>query len=89
MDKKTKDVIRDVLTRYPGKYSARLGIDLDGRKPGELFRWFLASVLYGARISGEIAERTYHEFVSQEIDSPKKILDTGGDGLVKVLDQGG
>ncbi len=81
--------LRDILARYPGKYSARLGIELDGREPGELFRWFLASILYGARISGEIAERTYHEFVGQGIDNPKKVVDSGWDGLVKVLDEGG
>ena len=81
--------MRDILASYPGRYSARLGIDLDGKKPDELFRWLLASILYGARISGEIAERTYLEFVAQGIDSPRRVVDTGWDGLVKVLDEGG
>lgn len=79
----------DLLERYPGKYSARLGLDVDGKAPAELFRWLLAALLYGARISGSLAERTWREFMARGLDDPQRLLDTGWDGLVEALDAGG
>jgi endonuclease III len=81
--------IRDLLARYPGKYSARLGIDVDGKEPERLFEWFLAALLYGARISGALAERAWREFMARGLDNPQRLLDTGWDGLVEALDAGG
>jgi hypothetical protein len=37
-------------------YSEELGIDLGKNDEGELFKWFLASILFGARISETIAK---------------------------------
>ena len=70
-------------------YSSSLGIDLKSKKEEEIFKWFLASILFGKRISTEIASRTYREFKTRGILSAKKILEMGWDGLVKVLDDGG
>jgi hypothetical protein len=36
-------------------YSEDLGIDLEQRHEGEYFKWFLASLLFGARVSESIA----------------------------------
>lgn len=68
-------------------YSEDLGIDLI--KPSGRFRWFLASVLFGARISEKIAMKTYRTFEKYGILSPEKILDAGWDELVRILDEGG
>jgi endonuclease III len=55
----------------------------------EIFKWFLASILFGARISEKIAIATYHQFDAQRLTDPKKILDAGWDSLVECLDSGG
>ena len=41
----------------------------------EIFKWFLASILYGKRISYKIAERTYKEFEKRGILTPEKIIE--------------
>ncbi len=68
-------------------YSEDLGIDL--AKPSGRFRWFLASILFGARISEKIAMKTYKTFEKYGILSPDKIINAGWDELVKILDEGG
>lgn len=86
--KKAK-VVHELLKRVPGTFSNELGIDLGSKKKEELFKWFLASLLFGARIGETIAISTYGKFDEQSIDSPKKIIDMGWDGIVKLLDEGG
>lgn len=82
-------VIRALVTRLPGRFSRELGLKLDSRKSKDLFLWFLAALLYGARISGAIAARTHAEFVRRGLTSPEAIVKTGWDGLVEALDAGG
>jgi len=72
-----------------GRFSKALNINLDSRKVEEIFKWFLASILYGARISETIATSTYKVFEKEGVLTPDKILATGWDGLVALLDQGG
>lgn len=87
MDK--MELIRALLDRMGGRFSTALGINLDQGDSHEVFRWFLASILYGARISEIIANNTYREFESNGVLSPDRILETGWDGLVYILDLGG
>jgi len=71
-------------------FSEELGIDLKKDGDKELFKWFLASVLYGARISGTIARNTYKTFEKYELLEPKKILKAGWDFLVNpIMKEGG
>lgn len=70
-------------------YSRDLGIDLKSEKEEEIFKWFLACLLFGKPIQQEVAKRTYFEFVKEEILSPEKILKAGWDKLVEILDRGG
>ena len=72
-----------------GRYASELGIDLGAPDPGERFQWFLAAALYGARISESLACRTWHEFAARGVLTPERILATGWDGLVAILDAGG
>lgn len=82
-------VVAELITRLGGRFSRELGIELsEGREP-EIFKWFLASFLYGARISTTIAARTYREFQRQGVLTPQKIQDAGWDRLVQILDAGG
>jgi endonuclease III len=71
-------------------YSEELGIDLAKRSDGTYFRWFLASLLFGARISETTAKNTYRSFIRHGLTSPGKILDAGWDFLVcPVMREGG
>lgn len=71
-------------------YSEALGIDVASGEDRELFKWFLASVLYGARISERIATNTYRAFERHELLTPERILDAGRSFLIDpVMREGG
>ena len=72
-----------------GRYARALGIDLAAPGAGERFKWFLAAVLYGTRISESLASRTWREFAVRGVLTPERIVATGWDGLVAILDAGG
>lgn len=84
-----RTVIRTLLSRVPGRFSSELRLNLATHRRRDLFLWFLAAVLYGARISGSIVVRTHAEFVRRGLTSPQTILKIGWDGLVRALDTGG
>ncbi len=69
-------------------YSADLGIDVCSGKEEDLFKWFLACLLFGKPIQQEVARRTYTEFVQEGLLTPEAILRAGWDKLVEVLDRG-
>jgi endonuclease III len=71
-------------------YSEELGIKLETTDDEELFKWFLASVLFGARISEAIARKTYKAFEKYKLTAPRAILQAGWDFLVNpVMREGG
>ena len=71
-------------------YSEELGIDLKGGSDAEVFKWFLASVLFGARISETTAKKTYRAFERHGLLAPERILEAGWDFLVNpVMREGG
>jgi hypothetical protein len=80
--------ISRLLAGQPGRFAAELGISL-AAGPGERQKWFLAAIFYGARISGELAARTYRVFAAREVWTPEAILAQGWDNLVLLLDEGG
>ena len=78
----------DRLLKLFPLYSEDLGIDLS--TPSGRFSWFVASILFGARISEQIAAKTYQYFKAAGIvDTPDKIIEAGWDRLVEILDAGG
>jgi len=83
---KNKNKLDLLIANFP-TYAETLGIDL--KEPSGRFRWFLASILFGARISEKIAIQTYKAFERHGIDSPDKVIAAGWDELVKILDEGG
>lgn len=68
-------------------YSSELGIDLDAGTETECFKWFLACLLFGKPIQQEIAKRAYLDLSQAGIISPTALLETGWDGVVKILDE--
>jgi endonuclease III len=84
-----RTVIRTLISRVPGRFSSELGLSLSSHSSRGLFLWFLAAILYGARISGAIVAKTHAEFVRRHLTSPKQIVKIGWDGLVEALDAGG
>ena len=84
-----KETIKKLISALGGKFSKELGIDLSEGKSTEIFKWFLVSKLFGARIGTNIAIKTYREFERHSVLSPERIIETGWDGLVRILDDGG
>ena len=71
-------------------YSEELGIKLNKKEDYEIFKWFLASVLFGARISETIAKNTYKIFEKYELLTPRKIIDAGWNFLINpIMREGG
>ena len=79
----------ELLEKLGGSYAKELGIDLSCGDQVEIQKWFLAALLFGARISRKIAVKTYAEFQSAGIVSPKNILNAGWNELVRILGRGG
>jgi len=80
---------RRTLERSP-LYSEELGIELAKRSDAEDFRWFLASLLFGARISETTAKNTYRSFMRHGLTNPQEIVKAGWDFLVyPVMREGG
>ena len=71
----------------PASYARELGIDLASKRERELFKWFLACLLFGKPIQREVAEMAYRRLVAAGLTSPEAILHAGWDRLVRLLDQ--
>ncbi len=78
-----------LVAKLGGSYATKLGIYLDDLNPDEIYKWFLAAVLYGTRISEKIASRTWRELESRRVITPERMINTGWDKLVVILDRGG
>jgi hypothetical protein len=79
---------RRVVSVLGGRYSAELGIDVDGGD-AEIERWFLAATLFGARISARVAERTFRELAAAGLARIAQAREVPEAGLVGLLDAGG
>jgi hypothetical protein len=83
-----KESVKALVESLGQKYSDTLGIDLTPGDDAEVFKWFLASLLFGAPITESSVIMTYKCFEKYDALTPKKILGRGWDGLVKILDKG-
>jgi len=84
-----REAVNLLVDKFGQKYSDVLGINLETKDDGEIFKWFLASVLFGAPITEGSVIRTYRCFEKNGVLTPEKILETGWQGLVDILDEGG
>ena len=81
---KIKDLRKSLL------YSEELEIGLKEKDDKEIFKWFLASLLFGGRITETIAKNTYRVFASYGLVNPQKILRAGWEFLVDpIMSEGG
>jgi len=83
-----KEMVRVLIENFGQKYSDLLGINLVGAEDKEVFKWFLASILFGAPITESSVIKTYRCFEKHGVITPQKILETGWHGLVEILDEG-
>ncbi len=74
-----------LLEKYGQLYSEELGIEVET----EPFKWFLASILFGARISTTIAKSTYKAYEEAGLTTPRKIASTREWTLIRVHGRGG
>jgi len=85
----SKKELKGLLQKYGKKYSEQLGIKLEGARKGELFKWFIASYLFGKRIGEKIAVRTYFQFGKDGLLSLEKARRASWEDFVHSLDEGG
>jgi hypothetical protein len=81
--------LREFVKEYGKPYSEMLGIDLKSGKNKEIVKWFLASIFYGKPIRESSATSTYKVFEDNDVLTASKIVETGWEGLVSMLDEGG
>jgi len=84
---KKQDLVK-MIKKFGQRYSELLGINLERGDDTELFKWFLAAVLFGAPITETSVLKTYKCFEKHAVLTPEKILKTGWQGLVEILDEG-
>lgn len=68
---------------------ADVEIDLSDGKPQQLYRWFLASILFGKPIQQNVSADTYHVLIDHGFTSPKKFSEIEREPLRRLLDEGG
>jgi len=83
-----RESLKTLVENVGKKYSEILGINLTDGRDEEIFKWFLASILFGAPITETSVIKTYRCFRKHGVLTPKRILETGWDGLVEILDEG-
>jgi hypothetical protein len=83
-----KRELKELIEKHGQRFSEILGINLSQGEEQEVFKWFLAAILFGAPITETSAVKTYKCFEKHNVLTPDKILKTGWQGLVKILDQG-
>jgi hypothetical protein len=83
-----REALKTLLEKHGEKYSEALGIKLETAQDKEVFKWFLAAVLFGAPITESSVIKTYKCFEKHHVLTPEKILKTGWDELVQILDEG-
>ena len=83
-----RKTVEALLEKFGKRYSEVLGINLNSGKDEEIFKWFLASVLFGAPITETSVIKTYKCFQEYEVLTPERIIETGWDSLVRILDEG-
>jgi hypothetical protein len=81
--------LREIVEAYGRRYSEVLGVGLSGGDDAEVFKWFLASLLFGAPITESAAVKTYGCFERRGVLSAEKIVRKGWKRLVEILDEGG
>ncbi|MBX5328348.1 MAG: hypothetical protein QHH18_03945 [Candidatus Bathyarchaeota archaeon] len=83
-----REKLKTLLENLGTRYSEILGINLSDGKEEEIFKWFLAAILFGAPITENSAIKTFKCFHKYDVLTPNRVSETGWDGLVRILDEG-
>jgi hypothetical protein len=91
MAKPTKrDLVAALLDRHGRTYADELGIELEGDgTPSNLFRLLCASILYSARISGEIATQAAENLRKEGWTTAEKLAASTWKQRVRALNDAG
>lgn len=81
--------LRVLLERQGKLFSEQLGIALRSLSSDELFRWFLASLLFGARIHESVAIRTFGALTAHGLVTPEAVAGASFNALLQVMGEGG
>ena len=82
------ELARRVAAVLGGRYSAELGIDVDGGD-AQVERWFVAATLFGARISARVAERAFGVLEASGLARIGQLRHGPSADLIGMLDAGG
>lgn len=69
--------LKEFVETYGRRYSEVMGIRLADGGDAEIFKWFLASLLFGAPITESAAIKTFHCFERHGVLTPRRIVDAG------------
>lgn len=81
--------LRPLLAGFGRLYSEELDIDVSSRRPLELYRWFLAAQLFGARIAESVAVRTFRAFGAHQLVTPELVATAEHSELLQIMAEGG
>lgn len=82
-------VVRALLDRHGRTYSEEIGFDPSRGRPSELFRLLVASLLFSARISADIAVRAAKAVSDQGWTTADKLAGTSWSERARVLNESG
>ncbi len=78
-----------VLKSHGRLFSEELGIQLSGLSSDQLFKWFVVSLLFGARIRESAAVRTYRELEKRGLLTPEALRAADFWEMIDVMASGG
>lgn len=84
-----KAIVRALLDRHGRTYAEEIGFDPDSNRPSDLFRLLVASLLFSARISADIAVRAAKALAEQGWTTADKLADSTWSDRAKVLNESG
>jgi hypothetical protein len=70
------------------KTAADLGLDPSSGEPDQLYKWFLASLLFGRPIQQTVAADTWRVLINHGLTSPGRFADFDREALRALLDEG-
>lgn len=84
-----QNIVKAILDRTPESLAGELGIDVVRNTPAPLFQWLIASLLFSARISADIAQRAAKALFAEGWRTPQKMAATSWKKRVTILNRSG
>ncbi|HSM41795.1 MAG TPA: hypothetical protein VK862_13670 [Afifellaceae bacterium] len=84
-----QNIVKAILDRTPESLAGELSIDVVHNRPAPLFQWLIASLLFSARISADIAQRAAKALFAEGWRTPQKMAATNWKERVTILNRSG